>query len=143
LTTPQTREIFIKDLENYYEDLLSLIDINDSSENNIDTASLDGFIAHYQQDHWRILKKATDAHLNSIFVFALNDIIIVGVHVILKGNAVDGFCTLFKEEEDFDLYDVAIFKNSIHIASCKGLYLLKDKLIPVNEKTLSIKPFLM
>jgi len=128
-------EEHLKAWDDYDDGLLHLVDINGTFENNLYAVGTDGVIAHCKDGEWKLLKKVTDAHLNSIFIVAPDDIIIVGdCGTVLRGNAEDGFRVVFRKNSNFNLYGAAAFGDSIYLASSNGLYLLEDDLNPVEEE---------
>jgi len=131
----QSSEDFFRVLDEYHDGLLDLVDINGTSENDLYVVGTDGVIAHHKDGEWKLLEKITGAHLNSIFIVAPDDVIIVGDHgTVLRGNAADGFRVIFRKNSNFNLYGAAAFGGSIYLASSNGLYLLKDDLNQVEEE---------
>jgi len=128
-------EELLKTMGDYLDELLDFIDINGASEDDLYAVGADGIIAHHKDGEWQLLKKVTSAHLNSIFVVAPDDIIVVGDYgTVLRGNATDGFRVIFRKSSSFNLYGAAVFGESIYLASSNGLYLLEDDLNPVEEE---------
>jgi len=128
-------EDHLKAWDDYDDGLLHLVDINGTSEDNLYVVGTDGVIAYHNGGEWKLLKKITGAHLNSIFIVAPDDVIIVGDHgTVLRGNAADGFRVIFRKNSNFHLYGAAAFRDSIYLASSNGLYLLEDDLNQVEEE---------
>jgi hypothetical protein len=109
------------------EETASLVDINGLDEKSIYVAGSNGYMAFFDGASWKVLPKATAAHLNCVLPLPDGTVWVAGSQgTLLKGNVQSGFSAVVRKSLDTDFYSLAMFKERLFIGAGDGIYELVE-----------------
>lgn len=109
------------------EETILLTDINGLDERSIYVVGNDGYMAFFDGINWKVLPKATAAHLNCVLPLSDGTVWVAGGKgTLLKSSAQSGFSAVARKSLDTDFYSLAMFKERLFIGAGDGIYELGE-----------------
>ncbi|NHZ94803.1 hypothetical protein [Massilia sp. CCM 8734] len=113
----------LSDIDNLFADTLMLSDINGISETDIYTVGDSGRIFHHDGTAWRAVRCDTDAILLAVCCASADAVWVCGYHgTLLHGNWKEGFAAVGAGDADEIFSSVAVFGDTVYLASESGLF---------------------
>lgn len=126
--TEEERQQMIQSMIDAMDHEIALYDINGPNEDDLYVVGSDGFIAHYDGQHWSRLNRVTGSHLNCIHVVSPSELWIAGsVGTVLRGNARQGFKVVARKTSEWDFLSITSYEGSIYIAADDGIYSMRNE----------------
>ncbi|NHZ91798.1 hypothetical protein F2P45_22730 [Massilia sp. CCM 8733] len=113
----------LSDTDDLFADMRMLSDIGGMNETDIYTVGDSGRIFHYDGMAWSPVQCDADAALLAICCASSDEVWVCGVNgTLLRGNWKDGFAAMGAADVDEIFSSVAVFGDTVYLASESGLF---------------------